>query len=287
MLIGSSGQLGQALTKQLVLDGVDFIALDSKQLDITRVDDVNQVVSSIRPEILINAAAFTDVDQAERNLKAAFEVNAMGVENLAVAARNARSIFIHVSTDYVFSGKSNRPYQEGSPIDPQSVYGRSKAAGELVVKEVYSESSYILRTAWLYSEFGKNFAKTMCRLAIESNKEVKVVDDQIGQPSNANDVARQLIKLVNAEAKFGIYHCTNIGHATWFEFAQEIFKHIGADIERVIPVSSGEFSRLAKRPQYSVLDQNAWKDTAIAPMQHWQIALKESMPAILNSIKVQ
>jgi dTDP-4-dehydrorhamnose reductase len=167
------------------------------------------------------------------------------------------------------------------------VYGLSKAAGETAVREVYSEGSYIVRTAWLYSEFGKNFAKTMCRLAIESNKEVKVVSDQVGQPSNANDLARQLIKLVKTNANFGTYHGTNAGQASWYEFANQIFKLCGADTGRLISVPTSEFPRSANRPNNSVLGHSAWDAVGIPPMQDWKTALEQSMPGILASVQME
>ena len=172
-------------------------------------------------------------------------------------------------------------------MNPQSVYGHSKAAGELAIGKIYPEGSYIVRTAWLYSEFGKNFARTMCNLAISSDKDVNVVNDQIGQPTNANQLAAQLIDLVNSGAGFGVYHATNSGQASWFEFAQEIFKLSGADVGRVIPVSSGAFPRPAKRPHYSVLSHDSWVNSRISPMSDWKSALGKSFPAILDSIKMQ
>ena len=152
---------------------------------------------------------------------------------------------------------------------------------------MYPERSFIVRTAWLYSEYGENFAKTMCALALSSNLKVRVVSDQIGQPSNANDLAAQLVKLIESNAKFGIYHGTNSGHASWYEFAREIFKIAGADTNRVVPVLAREYSSSVKRPMYSVLAQDAWHDIPIPPMQDWRTALEKSMPAIIRSINVK
>jgi dTDP-4-dehydrorhamnose reductase len=284
---GANGQLGKALTRELDLRGIVYAAFGSDTLDITNTESVNQIFEKIKPDVVINTAAWTDVDGAESNRDAAFEVNGVGVANLARASTHAAAVLVHVSTDYVFSGQSDQPWTEDSPLDPQSVYGHSKAAGELAIGTIYPERSYIVRTAWLYSEFGKNFAKTMCNLAVSSDKEVKVVNDQVGQPTNANELAAQLIDLVGSEAAFGIYHGTNSGQASWFEFAQEIFKLADADVSRVIPVSTLEFPRPAKRPAYSVLGHEAWAKTTVSAMRDWQIALSEAMPSIISAVKME
>lgn len=287
LVTGARGQLGNAITRELDLRAIEYVAFGSDDLDVTNAEKANEIFEKIKPEVVLNAAAWTDVDGAESNRDAAFAVNGDAVANLALATAQAGALLVHVSTDYVFSGQSDQPWEEDSPIDPQSVYGHSKAAGEFAIGKFYPERSYIVRTAWLYSEFGKNFAKTMCNLAISSEKEVKVVNDQIGQPTNAKELAAQLIKLVDSGARFGIYHGTNSGQASWFEFAQEIFKLSGADVGRVTPVSSGEFPRPAKRPNYSVLGHDSWASSGISPMSDWKSALQESMPAILDSIKMQ
>jgi len=287
LVTGASGQLGSALSRQLTLSGIDFVALDSKQLDITNALQVNEAISSYKPYVIVNAAAWTDVDGAETNRDTVFAVNAQGVENLAIAARNKNSIFLHVSTDYVFSGESNQPWLENSPLNPQNIYGQSKSAGELAIRKIYPERSYIVRSAWLYSEYGKNFVRTMCRLALTSDKEVRVVGDQTGQPTNAHDLAFQIILLVNAGVKYGTYHGTNSGNATWFELAQEIFSLSGAEVNRVLQVRSSEYPTAAKRPVYSVLGHKAWSDSGLPAMQDWKIALRKALPAILDSIKMQ
>jgi dTDP-4-dehydrorhamnose reductase len=287
LVTGANGQLGKALTRELDLRGIVYAAFGSDTLDITNTESVNQIFEKIKPDVVINTAAWTDVDGAESNRDAAFEVNGVGVANLARASTHAAAVLVHVSTDYVFSGQSDQPWTEDSPLDPQSVYGHSKAAGELAIGTIYPERSYIVRTAWLYSEFGKNFAKTMCNLAVSSDKEVKVVNDQVGQPTNANELAAQLIDLVGSRAAFGIYHGTSSGQTSWFEFAQEIFKLCDADVHRVTAVSSSQFPRPAKRPNFSVLSHASWAKSGIAPMADWKTVLEKSMPAIVNSVKMQ
>ena len=287
LITGAHGQLGNAVTRELDFRAIEYVAFGSNDLDITSAEKVNEIFEKIKPDVVLNASAWTDVDGAESSSDLAFAVNGDAVANMALASAHVGAILVHLSTDYVFSGQSDQPWEEDSSIDPQSVYGHSKAAGELAIGKIYPERSYIVRTAWLYSEFGKNFAKTMCNLAISSEKEVKVVNDQIGQPTNANELAVQLIDLVDSGARFGIYHGTNSGQASWFEFAQEIFKLSGADVGRVTPVSSGEFPRPAKRPNYSVLGHDSWASSGISPMSDWKSALQKSMPAILDSIKMQ
>jgi dTDP-4-dehydrorhamnose reductase len=287
LITGGSGQLGIALSEELDSCGLVFTAFGSKDLDITQGSIVRDLVSRVSPTVIINCAAWTDVDAAETNEALASKVNRDGAENIALAAKNCGAKLIHVSTDYVFSGESETPWQVADEIDPQSAYGRTKADGEDRVLRTYPENSSIVRTAWLYSPWGKNFAKTMTRLAINGDGEVRVVNDQIGQPTSATDLAKQLVELSLSSSSAEIYHGTNSGQATWFEFAREIFKLSGADVSRVIPVLSSEYLRPAKRPSYSVLSHDSWAKTTIKPMRDWRIALIDAMPAIISAVKAQ
>jgi dTDP-4-dehydrorhamnose reductase len=287
LITGGTGQLGLAMQIELGIRGISFIAVSSTQLDISKPESVDQFVYGVKPSVIVNVAAWTDVDGAELHQVTAHSVNAFGAKNLAVAARNVAAIFVHVSTDYVFSGESSSPWDENAVRDPQSVYGSSKRDGEIFVLDAYPTGTYLVRTAWLYSEFGRNFARTMTKLALKSRDEVRVVNDQTGQPTSARDLAKQIIGLILADAPFGIYHATNSGQATWFEFAQEIFNHVGADLSRLIPVMTNEFPRPAKRPAYSVLSHSAWANTSIPTMRGWQLALTEAMPAIISAVKAE
>jgi dTDP-4-dehydrorhamnose reductase len=291
LVTGANGQLGRALSKVLSERGIEFSALDSKQLDVTSGDEVTRVVNELKPRVIVNAAAWTDVDGAESNPEGAHAVNAEGPLHLASAAKAVGAVFAHVSTDYVFSGVSDRPWSEDDLRAPVSVYGTTKAAGEVALLSEYSEGSYIFRTAWLYSEWGKNFAKTMVRLALTGDGEVKVVDDQVGQPTSAIDLANQIVESVIAKLPFGIYHATNSGQGSWFDFASEIFSLCGdgVSVDRVVRTDSSEYARPAKRPAYSVLGHNAWSAVGaggvlVGPMRNWKIALSEVMPAILEEI---
>jgi dTDP-4-dehydrorhamnose reductase len=287
LITGGSGQLGIAVSQELGEQGFVFNAWSSKDLDITQAQIVRDFVSELSPKVIINCAAWTDVDGAETNELQASRVNGDGAENLAVAAKNCGARLIHVSTDYVFSGVSKSPWQVDDAINPQSAYGRTKAAGESRVFATHPSNSSIVRTAWLYSPWGKNFAKTMTRLAINGEGEVPVVSDQMGQPTSATDLAKQLVELSLSNSPAAIYHGTNSGQATWFEFAQEIFKLAGADTNRLVPVSSSEYPRPAKRPSYSVLSHEGWTKTTVQPMRDWRIALEEAMPAIISAVKAE
>ena len=287
LITGGSGQLGIAVSQESDKYGIAFNASSSKNLDIAQRSIVIEAIEKLSPKVIINCAAWTDVDGAESDEIVASRVNSDGPENLALAAKLSNSRLIHVSTDYVFSGENQTPWQIADEINPQSAYGRTKAQGESRVLARYPENSFIVRTAWLYSPWGKNFAKTMTKLALKGESEVRVVNDQVGQPTSASDLAKQLVQLGLSTSPAGIYHGTNSGQATWFEFAQEIFKLSGADVGRVIPVSSREYPRPAKRPSYSVLSHDAWASTSVKPMRDWRIALAEAMPAIISTVRAE
>lgn len=287
LITGGSGQLGLAMQKELSVRGLDFVATTSSELDVTKPLIVSQIIDLLKPSVIVNTAAWTDVDGAETNKSAAYLVNGLGPQNLAIAASNIGARFVQVSTDYVFSGDSSEPWIENAPHKPKSIYGSTKSEGEKFVQTALPTDSYIVRTAWLYSAEGKNFAKTMTKLALNGTTEVKIVDDQVGQPTFAGDLAKQIVELVLSDAPVGSYHGTNSGQATWFEFAQEIFLLAGADYSRVIPVLSSEFPRPAKRPVYAVLGHDAWASTTVQAMRNWKIALKEVMPVIISGLKAE
>ena len=287
LITGGSGQLGMALQTELSARGIDFVSVNSHELDITDQSKVNAFVNSIKPSVIINTAAWTGVDGAEVNESTAYAVNALGPQNLAIPANEIGSKLVQVSTDYVFSGEATTPWGEDADHNPQSVYGSTKSDGEKLVLGGHPTGSYVVRTAWLYSAERKNFAKTMTKLALNGDGKVRVVNDQMGQPTFTVDLAKQIVNLVLSGASVGIYHETNSGQATWFEFAQEIFKLAGADVGRVVPVSSSEYSRPAKRPSYSVLGHEAWAKTTVEPMRDWRIALAEAMPAIIRAVKAE
>jgi dTDP-4-dehydrorhamnose reductase len=285
LIAGGTGQLGLALSQELTTRGIAFNACGSKELDITERNLVNDFVAQLAPSVIINCVAWTDVDGAESNEELASRINRDGAENLAIAAKSSGAKLLHISTDYVFSGSKQEPWQENDLKNPQSSYGRTKAEGENLVLRTHLEGSLIIRTAWLYSPWGKNFAKTMTRLALDGKSEVRVVNDQKGQPTSAKDLANQIISLAVSQTASGIFHGTNGGEASWFDFAQEIFKCTGEDINRLVPVPSDEYTQRAKRPEYSVLGHDAWNKTGITPMRDWRHALTDAMPEIISSVK--
>ena len=287
LITGGSGQLGLALQAELRARRIDFVSVNSQELNISIQLNVDELVDSLQPSVIVNAAAWTDVDGAETNKISTNAVNAVGPQNLANAANNVGAHLVQVSTDYVFSGEGTTPWGEDAGHNPQSVYGSTKSNGEKLVLDAHPTGAYVIRTAWLYSADRKNFAKTMTKLALNGAGEVRVVNDQVGQPTFAGDLAKQIVNLALSDAPVGIYHGTNSGQATWFEFAKEIFEFSGADVSRVIPVSSSEYPRPAKRPSYSVLGHAAWAKTTVEPMRDWQIALEEAMPAIISAVKAE
>ena len=226
--------------------------------------------------MVINCAAWTAVDAAEENEESALVVNGEGPAVLARACRDAGAWLVQVSTDYVFSGDATSPYAEDATPDPRSAYGRTKLAGELAVQSELPDAHYIVRTAWLYGHEGNNFVKTMLRL--ESEREmIDVVDDQVGQPTYAADLAAQIAALLDARPAAGIFHGTNSGEVSWHGFTQEIFRLIGADPARVIAVTSEQFVRPAPRPAYSVLGHDAWGTNHLSEMRHWREAICEAI----------
>jgi dTDP-4-dehydrorhamnose reductase len=263
--------LGRDLQAALV--GHDVTALGRRDLDVTNQAAVADAVAG--HDVVINAAAYTKVDEAESNEDAAFAVNAVGARNLAAAASASSARLVQLSTDYVFNGSATSPYQEDAPVDPISAYGRTKAAGEQFVLEENPARSYIVRTAWLYGAHGSNFPKTMLRLAV-SRDTVSVVNDQLGQPTWTGDLARQIVALLNSDAPAGIYHGTNAGETTWYRFARAVFELAGLDANRVLPIDSSQFQTVAPRPAYSVLGQDGWRAAGLTPMRAWQDALKSA-----------
>ena len=274
LITGASGMLGQDL--QHALSGRNVTALSRADLDVTNLDAVRTAVAG--HDVVINASAYTRVDDAESNEADAFAVNATGAQNLAIAASQSGARFVQVSTDYVFDGSATSPYDEATPLNPISAYGRSKAEGERLTLEANPDGTYIVRTAWLYGAGGPNFVKTMLRLA-QSHDTVSVVTDQLGQPTWTGDLARQIVELLDSDAAPGVYHATNSGEASWFDFTREIFQVVGLDPSRVKETTSAQFVRPAPRPDYSVLGHDAWARAGISPMRNWRAALSAAYSA--------
>lgn len=270
LITGANGQLGRELTKQYKEKNVELILTDVAELDITNVEMVNKFVKENNPTVIINCAAHTAVDKCETDIDNAYKINAIGPKNLATAAHSIGAEVVQVSTDYVFDGEGKEQITEFDKINPETVYGKTKAFGEEFVK-AHNPKHYIVRTAWLYGD-GNNFVKTMLNLA-KTNKELKVVNDQFGSPTSTVDLAKVIISLVDSK-NYGTFHGTCKGECSWFDFVVEIFKIAKVDI-KVNPCTTDEFPRPAKRPKYSVLRNYMLELTTGDVTRTWQEAINE------------
>ncbi|GLI26101.1 NAD(P)-dependent oxidoreductase [Agromyces rhizosphaerae] len=268
LVTGATGMLGTDL--QAALEGREVTALGRGDLDITDADAVADAVAG--HDVVVNAAAYTKVDDAESHEDAAYAVNATGAGNLAAAAALHGARIVQYSTDYVFDGAATVPYAEDTPHAPISAYGRTKAAGERLVLERAGDAAFVIRTAWLYGAHGPNFARTMLRLA-ESKDTWSVVDDQVGQPTWTADLAAKTVELLDSDAPGGVYHGTNGGRTSWFGFARAVLEESGLDPDRITPTDSSAFVRPAPRPAFSVLGHDGWARAGLAPMRPWRDAL--------------
>ena len=274
LVTGAAGMLGRDLTTVLARAGeTEVVAASRADLDVTDPAAVRDATRGA--DIVLNAAAWTDVDGAETAERAATAVNGDAVGILAAAAGKR---LIHFSTDYVFAGDATDPYPEDAPPAPVNAYGRGKALGE---QAVLAAGGYVVRTAWLYGEHGPNFVRTMLRLAA-SRDTLEVVDDQRGPPTWSYALARQVVALAGSGAAPGVYHGTAAGSTTWFGLARAVFAEAGLDPERVRPTTSDRFPRPARRPAYSVLGHDRWSGTGVAALPDWRAMLTEAMPALLR-----
>jgi len=269
LIIGANGMLGSDLKE--VLKSHELILTGSKDLDITDQNKVYQFISEKSPDIVINAAAYTAVDNCETHYNDAYAVNALGPKYLAIACKNNNIPLIHISTDYVFEGNKKSPLVEEDKLGPRTVYGKTKLEGEKFIQE-NCKKYFIIRTAWLFGINGKNFVQTMLNLS-KNQKEIRVVNDQIGSPTSSYDLAKSIKELLNSD-KYGIYHLTNKGECSWYEFAKKIFELSKIDI-KVIPVSTEEYPRPAPRPHYSALNNQKWINSGFTPMRNYEDALNE------------
>lgn len=262
LVTGANGMLGQDLCPILEDAGCFVIKTDIDDLDITNENMTNEIISKVHPDLIIHAAAYTNVDRAEEDLEKARLINSEGTKNIAKAAQKINATIVYISTDYVFDGEKSKPYTKDDIPNPINNYGLTKLEGELAIQE-YCEKFYIARTSWLYGHKGKNFVETM--ISLKDKPELKVVDDQIGCPTWTYELAGGILKLLNKP--YGIYHVCGSGKTSWYGFAKEIFKKSRLDVN-LIPCTTDEFPRKAKRPQYSVMDnQNLCRP--------WQEALED------------
>ncbi len=293
LVAGAGGMLGTDLVAALASCGEAVTGMDRAGLDVTDAASVTDAITRHRPDVVVNCAAWTAVDDAEASEEQALAVNGSGAARLAAGCAAGGARMVQVSTDYVFAGDvvageglgrfggdAGRPYAEDDVPAPRTAYGRTKLAGERAVLDRLPGAGYIVRTAWLYGAHGGNFVRTMIKLE-DQRPAVDVVDDQHGQPTWTADVAGQIIALIDAAAPPGIYHATSSGQTTWFGLAREIFGLLGADPARVRPVPSSTLSRPAPRPAYSVLGHGAWARLGVPPIGEWRTALRHAFPELL------
>lgn len=274
LVTGGHGQLGQALQS---VEGnypeIRFYFAGSAEADITDKAKLDTLFKAIKPDFCINAAAYTAVDKSESEPEKAELINVTGVKNLAETCLAHQTTLIHISTDFVFDGRQKTPYTEDDATNPQGVYGKTKLDGEKAISKVGGKY-FIIRTAWLYSQFGHNFMKTMLRLAGDRDS-ISVVNDQIGTPTNAVDLAQAIIAVVKSGSQsYGIYHYSNEGTASWYDFAKAIFEANNVHID-LKPIPTSQFPTAAKRPEYSVLDKSKIKETFGISIPDWRDSLKK------------
>jgi dTDP-4-dehydrorhamnose reductase len=285
LVTGAGGQLGSDLLRVLSgVDGVEAVGVTRGELDITDAAAVRATLATVRPDLVLNAAAYTGVDAAESDEDTAQLVNAVAPGQIALACGRSGARLVHVSTDYVFAGDATEPYEVDAPTGPKSAYGRTKLAGELAVRSELPGGSWVVRTAWVYGQTGGNFVKTMVRLE-RTRETLDVVDDQRGGPTWSRDLAGGLVALARAAAAGGgpppgVYHCTNGGDTTWYGLARAVFAELGADPDRVRPTSTDRFPRPAPRPAYSVLSDRGWRAAGLPPLRPWRDALRTAFADI-------
>lgn len=280
LVTGANGQLGQSI--QLIAKNhtdFQFHFFDSKTLDITNKETIDSIFSKIKPDYCINTAAYTAVDKAESESKKAQIINVDGAKNLAEVCKKHSTTLIHISTDFVFDGSKTKPYKETDATNPQSVYGHTKLDGEKAIQEIL-ENYFIIRTSWVYSQFGNNFMKTMLRLSNEKTS-ISVVNDQIGTPTNALDLAEAILKILTSNfqlptSNFGIYNFSNEGQCSWYDFAQKIFE-INTIKINLQPSTTANYPTPAKRPKYSVLDKSKIKTVFGVEIFDWKESLNNKI----------
>ena len=282
LILGGTGQLGRSLQSQLLKRSIDFIAPNSNNLNLKDFINARKFILEYQPNVVVNCAAWTNVSEAEGNSKEVNIVNGYSVRQLLTACGEISATYAHVSTDYVFSGTKNSPYLVNDKTDPINAYGVSKALGEKFTIDSGLEKFYIFRTAWLYSEFGNNFVKTIISKYNSGQEEIKVVNDQFGNPTYAPDLAFQIIEAINRNVSVGIYHSVNSGTASWYDLAVKTIENLGYDTKKIQGVTSGEYRSDILRPQNTSLDVSKWSEVGMQQMQPWDVALKSAIPEIIK-----
>lgn len=280
LITGAGGMLGRDLSDWLTAAGEEVTGFTRTGLDVTDAAAVADALKHHQPDVVVNCAAWTAVDDAQAREDEALAVNGHAVGCLARACADTHAALVQVSTDYVFDGHAEKPYAEDHPAAPRSAYGRTKLAGERAARAALSHNAYVVRTAWLYGAHGPSFVATMLARARAASP-VSVVDDQRGQPTWTMDVAAQIHALIAAGARADTYHATSSGDTTWFGLAREVYARADADPALVTPTTSAAYQRPAPRPAYSVLGHDAWLAAGIKPIGDWRDALDRAFPAML------
>jgi len=265
LVTGANGQLGYDVIKRLDSEGIEYLGTDRKSLDIKNEEQVKRVISDYNPDVVIHCAAYTAVDRAEDERELCYEVNVLGTRYIAEACKEIDAKMVYISTDYVFDGEADQPFEVTDKPNPINYYGKTKYEGELEVQK-HLDKYFVVRISWVFGNNGNNFVKTMLRLGKERD-EISVVADQIGSPTYTYDLANVLIGMIKTD-KFGIYHATNEGYCSWYDFACEIFKQAGMDV-KVNPIKTEDYPTKAKRPKNSRLSKNA-----LTELENWVDALK-------------
>ncbi|MBY0600239.1 dTDP-4-dehydrorhamnose reductase [Bacillus bingmayongensis] len=271
LVTGAGGQLGKEFVAYFVEKGYTLYSFTRKKLDVTDTVSLFLIMKKLQPDLVLHCAAYTQVDAAEENWKEAYAVNAVGTRNIAVASEAIGAKLVYFSTDYVFDGERACDYHEFDQTNPLNVYGASKFAGEEAIRNFHSRY-FIVRTSWLYGRHGPNFVRTMQTLA-DTKKELRIVGDQIGCPTYTKDLVCKIEEIVQTN-RYGVYHVSNQGKCSWFEFACRIFQEMGAEV-KAIPVKTEEYGAKADRPRYSVLQHLCLELNGFSPMRHWEEALRE------------
>ena len=279
LVLGAKGQLGQELIHLLKIKNIGAIGTDRNEIDFTKPNEIAEKLAKLNPSHIVNCGAYTQVDKAEDEPELANLINAQAVGVIAKFASERKIPFVHISTDYVFDGTSTIAYLEDDRVNPQSVYGSSKALGEKEALE-NNPDSYILRTAWVYGEYGSNFPKVIAK-KLRNNESLNVVIDQVGAPTWTFDLASAIIEILEKRPKPGIYHITNSESCSWFEFAQEIAKTLNVDGKLVKPTDSKSFVRPAVRPKFSVLSNTKWENAGLTPLRSWKEAWDKAATTVL------
>jgi dTDP-4-dehydrorhamnose reductase len=283
LLLGGSGILGTEIHQVLQNENMEYLAPTSSDLDIRNRYLLVEFLYDFRPTWVINCAAWTNVDGAEDLFEEACELNVSAVENIAEGAAAIGCKVIHISTDYVFDGESEIPYGEDSQVSPLNKYGESKLKGETVLQGMLS-SSYVVRTSWLYGVSGKNFVKTIAGKALR-HEQAKVVDDQVGSPTNAKNLAAGIISIIRIQPPPGVYNYSNEGSCSWLDLARAIYKNLGASPELVEANDSATLNLKARRPKFSLLNKEKWKMAGLSEVPNWDLSLKSALPEIVAELK--